>query len=152
MPGQTRRRYTKAEKAAAIVAATAASTVAASEQTGIPRTTIQYWLDQPEFVALRQNAREAIAEEAQVVARLAWAALATAIRSGQLDGRDLVMAAGMATDKAQLLNGGATARTESRDITGTLSDADLVAALREADALAGGSGAPAAAADAPAGD
>ena len=74
MPGQTRRRYTKAEKAAAIVAAEASNTLAASEQTGIPRKTIEYWLDNPEFAKLRQNAREAIAEEAQVVARIAWAA------------------------------------------------------------------------------
>ena len=133
-----RRRYTKSEKVAAMVAAEAVSVAAAAEQTGVPRTTILYWLDKPEFVELRHNAREAMAEEAQVVARMAWGALARAIASGELNGRDLVMAAGMASEKAQLLNGGATARSENRDITGTLSDADLIAGLRTAVALTGG--------------
>lgn len=132
------RRYTKATKAAAIVAATASSTLAASEQTGIPESTIRYWLEQPEFAKLRENAREAIAEEAIVVARLAWQRLGQAIARDQLEGRDLVAATGMATDKAQLLNGGATARSENRDITGTVSDAELIASLRIADALTGG--------------
>jgi hypothetical protein len=81
-----------------------------------------------------------MAEEARVVARLAWQKLGQAIASGILEPRDLVMAAGMATDKAQLLNGGATARTEARDLTGTLSDAELIAAVREAERLATGVG------------
>jgi hypothetical protein len=147
-----RRRYTKRERVAAVIAADASNLTAASEQTGIPRETIRYWLDRPEFAELRHNAREAMAQEAQVVARLAWQKLGAAIANGQLEGRDLVMAAGMATDKAQLLNGGATARTEARDITGSLSDADLIAALRTADALASGSVTTEAPAGAPEGD
>jgi 1,6-anhydro-N-acetylmuramate kinase len=105
-------------------------------------------MDRPEFASLRENAREAIAQEAQVVARLAWQKLGEALANNELDPRDLVMAAGMATDKAQLLNGGATARAENRDITGTLSDADLIAAIREADRLTSAQGAP----EAPAGE
>lgn len=138
MPG--RRRYTRSEKVVAIAAAAATSNLAASEATGIPESTIRRWLDDPEMAKLRDNAREAMAEEALMVARLAWNALAGAIREGRLDGRDLVMAAGMATDKSQLLNGGATARTEARDITGTLSDNDLAEIVREAERLAGGGG------------
>lgn len=132
-----RRRYTRAEKVAVIAAAAATSNLAASEASGVPESTIRRWLDDPEMARLRDNAREAMADEALVVARLAWNALAGAIRTGQLDGRDLVMAAGMATDKAQLLTGGATARAETRDITGTLSDADLIAAVRAAEQIAG---------------
>jgi hypothetical protein len=116
--------------------------MAAAEQTGIPRTTITYWLDQPEFVELRRNAREAMAEEAMVVARMAWKKLAIAIANGEIEARDLVFATGMATDKAQLLSGGATARTEARDITGTISDAELISAIREAESLTSGSGSP----------
>ena len=86
---ERRRRYTKSEKVAAIVAAEASSAMAAAEQTGVPRSTLRYWLDDPEFAVYRQNAREAMAEEASTVARLAWAALANAIRAGELDGRDL---------------------------------------------------------------
>jgi transposase-like protein len=126
----THRRYTKREKVAAIVAADASSTLAASEATGVPESTLRYWLDQPEFAKLRENAREAMAEEAQVVARLAWQKLGEAIRAGQLDGRDLVIAAGMATDKSALLNGQATARTEHRDIADDAAIPDAVAAAR----------------------
>lgn len=135
-----RRRYSKSERVVALVAAEATSVLAASEQTGIPRRTLRDWLDDPEYAIYRQNAREAMAEEAQFVARLAWQALGEAIKAGQLDGRDLVMAAGMATDKSQLLNGAATSRTESRDISGTLTDIDLIAAVAEANAIAVGGG------------
>ena len=130
-----RRRYTKREKVAAVLAADASSTLAAAEATGIPRKTIAYWLDRPEFAELRQNAREGMAEDALMVARLAWKKLGQAIADGNLEPRDLVIATGMATDKAQLLTGGATARTEARDITGTLSDVELDAAIREAEEL-----------------
>src|SRR6185312_5332935 len=139
----THRRYNRATKAAAIVAAEASSVLAASEQSGIPESTIRYWLDDPRFAELRVNAREAMAEEAMVVARLAWKKLAVAILNGEIEARDLVFATGMATDKAQLLTGGATARTEARDITGTISDAELSAAIREAQRLTSADRAPA---------
>jgi transposase-like protein len=145
-----RRRYTKSEKVAAIVAAAASSTLAASEQTGVPESTLRYWMDDPKFAIYRENAREAMAEEARVVARMAWSALAAAIQSGELEGRDLVMAAGMATDKSQLLNGAATSRTEARDITGSLSDSDLIEAVRTAERLTTAGGTPEAVEDAPA--
>ena len=140
-----RRRYTKSEKIVAIVAAEASTVLAASESTGTPRSTLRYWLDDPELAIYRQNAREAMAEEASTVARMAWRALAQAIQAGDLDGRDLVMAAGMATDKSQLLSGAATARNENRDISGSISDAELTAIVREAQRLTSPSGvAPAA--------
>lgn len=133
-----RRTYTTRQKMTAVVAAEMSSTEAAAEATGIPRTTLSYWMDRPEFVQLRQNARERMAEETLTVARLAWGKLAERIRTDQIETRDLVLATGMATDKAQLLNGGATARTEARDITGTISDAELAAAIREAERLVDG--------------
>jgi len=141
------RRYTRRQKLTAVIAADMTSGKAASEATGVPRSTLQYWMERPEFAHLRQNAREALAEEALTVARLAWNKLAEAIRDGKLEPRDLVIAAGMSVDKAQLLNGMATARTETRDISGTLDDSELAAAIREAERLtgAGGGGAPEAA-------
>ena len=120
--GQPRRRYTHAEKATAILAAAASSKVAASEATGIPRKTIAYWLDKPEYARLRQNAREEMAAEARVVARQAWRALSEAIERGDMEPRDLVFAVGVAVDKAQLLAGQATSRTETKDLTGGLTD------------------------------
>lgn len=136
----TRRRYTKATKAAAIVAAEASSVLAASEATGVPESTLRYWMEDPRFAALRENAREHMAEEALIVARLGWQMLAKAMVNGEIEARDLVMATGMATDKSQLLNGAATARTEARDITGTISDGELIAAIREAEAVVRGQG------------
>lgn len=150
MPSQ-RRRYTKVEKIAAVLAADASSTLAAAEANGIPRKTLAYWLDRPEFADLRHNAREGMAEDALMVARLAWKKLGQAIAAGELDARDLVIATGMATDKSQLLNGGATNRTEARDLTGTISDAELDAAIREANAIATGGGSPEAPSEPPEG-
>ena len=131
----TNRRYTKRQKLTAVIASDMTSTEAASEATGIPRRTIGYWLDDPDLAELRQNARERMAEETLTVARLAWGKLAERIKSGDIETRDLVLATGMATDKAQLLNGGATVRSENRDITGTITDAELSAAILEAESL-----------------
>lgn len=134
------RRYTHREKVAAVLAADASSTLAAAQATGVPESTLRYWLERPEFADIRENARERMAEEALVVARLAWRKLGQAIADNELEPRDLVIAAGMATDKSQLLNGAATSRTEARDITGTLTDAELIAALHEAERIATGDG------------
>lgn len=136
-----RRRYSKTEKVAAVLAADASSVKAASEATGVPESNIRDWRDKPEFADLRANAREGMAEDALMVARLAWRKLGNAIANDELEPRDLVIAAGMATDKSQLLNGAATSRTEARDITGTISDAELSAAIREAERLTGDGGA-----------
>ena len=124
------RRYSKREKLTAVVAAEMTSQEAASEALGIPRTTIHNWMDDPEMVELRQNARQALAEEMAIVARLATRKLGEAIRRDRLEPRDLILAAGMATDKSQLLSGQATSRTETRELTDTLDDHER-ARLRE---------------------
>ena len=98
------------------------STDAAAEASGVPRSTLRHWLDDPEMAPYRHKAREALAEEMTVIARLAAQKLAEAIRRGDLEPRDLIMAAGMATDKSQLLTGQATGRLETRDLTDTLDD------------------------------
>lgn len=116
----------------AVLAADMTNPLAASEATGIPRTTLRQWLEKPEYATLRQNAREAIAEEAMVVARLAWQALGDAIRAGLVEPRELISAAGVATDKASLLAGEATARTEHRDLTDGDDDAEALRAAADA--------------------
>jgi hypothetical protein len=118
------------------------SAQAASEATGIPRRTIGYWMNDPDLAELRHNARDAMAEEVTVAARLALQRLVDAIRSGSLESRDYVLATGMLIDKSQLLTGMATARSETRDITGTISDAELDASIREAAALVSGGARP----------
>jgi hypothetical protein len=131
-----RRRYTKAQKAEAVAAATISSTEAASESLGIPRTTIAYWLDQPEFVALRQKTRDQVAEAMWSAIQLGLDEVAKGLR-GEAPLRDKATALGILYDKHALLTGGATGRTESRDITGSLADADIIAAIREAEQATG---------------
>lgn len=124
------RRYTRRQKMTTVLAAELTSAEAAAEAAGIPRSTLQYWMDDPELAPLRQNARQMLAEEMAVIARLATQKLGEAIRAGVVEPRDLIMAAGMATDKTQLLSGAATSRTETRDLTDTLDDHER-AALRD---------------------
>ncbi len=131
-----RRRYTKAQKAEAVAAATISSTEAAAESLGIPRTTIAYWLDQPEFVALRQKTRDQVAEAMWSAIQLGLDEVAKGLR-GEAPLRDKATALGILYDKHALLTGGATGRTESRDITGSLADADIIAAIREAEQATG---------------
>lgn len=115
-----RRRYTKAQKANAVMAAEATSMTAVAEATGIPLTTLDYWMDQPEFVALRTKTREELAEGFMVLAHKSQAALIKLVPT--MEARDLTVLLGVATDKAQLLSGAATNRTEHRDLTDDLND------------------------------
>lgn len=133
-----RRRYTKKTKLSAVMAADMVGVVAAEEQTGIPESTIRYWMDKPEFAEFRARAREDLAEEVKVAAHLSWKRVAELAPT--MEARDAIFAAEKATSLQLLLSGGATVRTEVRDITGTLSDADLIAAIREADRIASGEG------------
>lgn len=117
MPG---RRYSQRTKATAVIAAEMASVTAAAESTGIPRTTIAYWMEDPEFVALRQKTREDLADESKALAHKALGEIQR--RLGEFEPRDLTVLYGVLTDKAQLLSGQATGRTETRTLTDGLDD------------------------------
>ena len=148
-----RRSYTLAEKTAAVAEAERTNVLRASESTGIPRKTLEYWYHDEEFASLRQKTRDDLADGSIVLAMLAQGELVRRIRLGKLSDQALVAAFGVGIDKAQLLSGMATARTENRDITGSLSDLDIRAAVREAQDLArgGAGGAPEAAPGTPEG-
>ena len=137
-----RRRYTKAEKLNAVAQATVNGAEQAAESTGIPRTTILYWLDQPEFVALRQKTREEMRDGFKVLVHRAQERLTTLVDS--MEPRDLTILLGVATDKTLLLSGDATSRTENRSLIDGLSDDEkrrLRGAIAEAArAEAGGPG------------
>lgn len=130
------RRYTKRTKLAAVMAAEMSGVVAAEEQTGIPESTIRYWMDKPEFAEVRAKTREDLADEIKVVAHLAWRRIAEALRTGEMEPRDATFAAEKATSLQILMTGGATARTESRELN-DLPDSAYVDAIREARRLAG---------------
>ena len=103
-----------------MVTAELSSTMAAAEKTGIPRTTIAYWLDDPAFVDLRRKTREESAEGFDVLIHMAQGRLQELIP--QMEPRDLVTLLGVATDKAQLVSGKATARTETKELTEGMND------------------------------
>ena len=116
----TRRRYAKKDKDSAVMAALASSTLAAADQTGIPESTIRYWLDDPKFAKLREKSDAERAEGFRTLASLAMARLEMLIPT--MEPRDLVVLMGVATEKAALVSGGATARTESRSLTDGMDD------------------------------
>ena len=108
-----RRKYTKRDKLAAVMAAEMGGVTEAGRQTGIPKETIQYWLHQPEFAQFRTKAREDMAEEIKVVAHLAWRRTAEALRDGTMEPRDVLFAAEKATSLQLLMSGEATSRNET---------------------------------------
>ncbi len=134
---QTRPRYSKRQKATAVIAASLTSVAAAAEATGIPHQTIGRWRDDPEMREYVTKTRDALAEEMHALAALAVATIVTDVRAGRFEPRDLVTLMGVATEKSLLLSGDATSRTETRDLTGTISDPELRDAIREAERLVG---------------
>ena len=97
-------------------------------------------MERPEFAQVRAKTREDLADEIKVVAHMAWRAIAEALRNGTMEPRDAIFAAEKATSLQLLMSGDATARTETRDISGTLSDGDIREAIREAGRLAAPAG------------
>jgi hypothetical protein len=92
-------------------------------------------MDDPELAAIRTKTREDLADEIKTVAHLAWQRVGQALAAGQIEPRDAIFAAEKATSLQILMSGGATARSEVRDITGTLADADIANAVRTAEGL-----------------
>lgn len=137
------RTYTRTQKAAVVAQVDATTLKATAKATGIRESTIRYWLNSGEFDDIRAKTRADIAEQSLVIAQLAAGEIVERIRSGNIDGRSLVMAFGVAVDKLQLLSGEATARTEVRDLSRDLSDEELRDALRDRWTRPGDDGAPA---------
>jgi transposase-like protein len=103
-----RRRYTRKQKISAVVAAAASSTLAAAEAQGIPESTLRYWLEKPEFASLREKTREEAADGWKVVLHLAQERIVALIPT--MVAEDIMILAGIATDKSQLLSGEPTSR------------------------------------------
>ena len=123
----TPRRYTRKQKVSAVMAAAASSTLAAAEAAGIPESTIRYWLEKPEFANLRDKTREEAAEGWQVVLHLAQERIVALIPT--MAAEDIMILAGIATDKGQLLSGGPTSRAAT--VTEGWDDQEKIA-LRDA--------------------
>jgi hypothetical protein len=131
------RHYTKREKVTTVLAAEMTSNVAAERATGIPESSIRRWRDDPELAIYIDKTRDVMAEEMSGLAALAVQAIQKALRAGEFQPRDLVILLGVAVEKSLLLSGDATSRTETRDISGSIPDIDISAAIREAETLLG---------------
>jgi hypothetical protein len=126
----TRRHYDQRTKLSAVLAADMVGLTAASEQTGIPKQTIDYWMDRPEFGPFRTKAREDLQDEIKLTAHLAWQRTAEALAANTMEPRDVLFAAEKATTLMLLVGGEATARTETKDLTVDLPD-DIKRDLRD---------------------
>lgn len=116
----TRRRYSRADKATAVIAAELSTVAAAAQTTGIPESTIRYWADSPRFAELRAKTREESASGFSVLMHLAMKRLAQLIP--MMEPRDLTILLGVSAEKSQLLSGGATVRSETRSLADEFDD------------------------------
>lgn len=130
------RTYSREQKAEAVGRAVSQGQTLAGEALGIPKTTIHTWMKSPEFKELIQTARDSVAEQFWASLQVGLDEVTKGFRS-EASLKDKAYALGIVYDRHALLTGGATNRSESRDITGTLSDSDLILAVREADRLTG---------------
>jgi transposase-like protein len=105
-----RRRYTHAEKAAFVAQAEIEGVTATAEKMGIPRKTGEYWLDSPRFAELRQKTREEMRDGFRVLVHKAQERLEMLVPT--MEPRDLIVLMGVSTEKALLVGGDATARSE----------------------------------------
>ena len=128
------RKYTEEQRAAAVGLATSVGYSEAGRRTGINKSSIFDWAKRPEFAALRETARERVAEHFWIALQVGLSSVVEGFTS-DAPLRDKAQALGILYDRHALLTGGATARSEQRDITGTLSDSELVAAVREAERI-----------------
>jgi hypothetical protein len=110
----------KRVKLAAVMAAEMVGVVEASKQMGIPATSIEVWLKKPEYAAIRTKTREDLADEVKLAAHLAWRRVIDT--ADTMEPRDAIFAAEKAATILQLLSGGATSRTETRDLTARLNE------------------------------
>lgn len=143
MPRRAPRAYSEETKAKAVAQAELNGQAQAARDLGIPKRTLGEWFHDPKYAAMREESRDKVGEAFWTGVQIALDAVMADIASGDASLRDKAVALGIVFDKWALLTGNATSRTESRDLTGTLSDRELVDAVRTADAIArGGRAAP----------
>jgi transposase-like protein len=124
----TRRRYTDAQKLAAVAEAEVNGFAQSADRFGIPESNIRYWWDQPRFADLRAKTREDRIDGYRVLIHRSQQRLDEKI--DEMEPRDLINLMGVSQDKELLLSGEATARTETRTWTEEL-DPDSQRRLRD---------------------
>jgi len=132
------RRHSQREKALAVaVAEQRNSSEIAGKELGIAPRTIRRWRDDPAMADIVRKTRDETAEDVTAAMVLSWGRLIERLQRDEVETRDLIILAGVSTEKALLLSGDATSRTETRDITGSLTDTDVRDAVHEAEHLLG---------------
>lgn len=129
----TRRRYDARTKAKAVGIAVVEGVTEAERQTDIPKVTIWQWMQKPEYEHLRTNAREVVVEAFWIGIQVGVDEVVKGLR-GEAPLNHKADALRTLTEKYALLNGEATARTESRDLTDIFDDHEtraIVDAARE---------------------
>jgi hypothetical protein len=122
-----RRRYSEKTRAKAVGIAAVEGVTEAERQTGIPKETIHYWANLPEYAQLCTTAREVVVQQFWVGIQVGIEAVTAGLK-GDAPLNHKADALRTLTDKYALLNGEATERTES--ITDGLPP-DVKRALRE---------------------
>jgi hypothetical protein len=138
-----RRRYTKADQARVVALAEMKGQTVAAEETGIPLTTINQWYHRPEYVDMRTKTREDVAEQFWAAIQIGLKAVVEGIEDGKLS--EKAIALGVLYDKYALMTGGATGRTESRELNDLPDSAyvDAIHAWRDLTRVGSGSPDPA---------
>jgi hypothetical protein len=103
---------------------------AAERVTGIPKETVQYWTQKPEFAQLRTTARETVVEQMWIGIQVGIEELSKGLK-GDAPLHHKADAVRTLVDRYALLNGEATERHETADVTAKLSDHET-AALEDA--------------------
>jgi hypothetical protein len=128
-----RRRYTARQRAKAVGIATVEGVTAAERQTGIPKETIQYWTQKPEFAQLRTTARETVIEQLWIGIQVGIEVLTSGLK-GDAPLNHKADALRTLAERYALLNGEATTRTENRELHDK-SDDELRDGVREAERI-----------------
>jgi hypothetical protein len=110
-------------KAEAVGLSVVKGAAAASRETGIPRKTITYWREQPEFAELRQQKRDEVAADIYAVFQKGIRRIEELLPLTDDMGK-VAVATGILYDKLALMSGDATVRTETRDATAMLPDGE----------------------------
>jgi len=134
------RRKTRAQAEAVVLADALGSSDAAAKTLGLSGRSIRRWRNDPELSELVRKTREDTADDVKVAMTLAWELIIERLQAGQIATRDLIVLGGVAFDKHQLATGGATMRSENRELN-DLPDSAYVDAIREARSLLSGTSA-----------
>lgn len=105
------------DKAAAVALGNAIGDTRAAEQLGVSERSIRNWRKVPAIVELAVPAGPSLAEGAKELATLALHQLIEQVKAGKVKGKNLAVLFGISTEKALLLAGHPTQRTEVQQRT-----------------------------------